>query len=66
MIELDTDNTIWVALDPTNAEVKILLPRNCKLKVEELLLGSPDPRSPDDAAYKLLEIEMDEHRFELP
>ncbi len=65
---LDTKNTIYIGLDGTNAEVKILVPRNLPATINdvvELRLDDRNPESTDAAEYKLAETEMTEHRFEL-
>jgi len=65
---LDTNNTIYVCTDGENGEVKILLPRGCKMEVQELKLDERDPNSArgnDKHEYHLLKEEMDEHTFEI-
>lgn len=65
-MQLDTKNTIYLGLDGTNGEVRLLVPRDLEqrgLKIQELKLDDPDPASTDAAEYKLLETEMDETRY---
>lgn len=62
---LDTQNTIYIGLDGTNAEVKVLVPKGCKIEIVELKLDDRDPESTDAAEFKLLEQEMDETTYEV-
>jgi len=59
---LDTENTIYVATDRTNDEVRVLLPRKLagQLELVHLTLDDPAPESTDRAEHRLLQEEMDE------
>lgn len=62
---LDTEKTIYVGIDRTNAYLKILLPKGCKLDLMELRLDDPHPESTDAAEFRLLVEEMEDFQFEL-
>lgn len=66
---LDTEKTIYICTDRTNAEVKLLLPRNFLkqhgVDVVELNLADPNPECTDAAEFRLLQEEMEEFNFEV-
>lgn len=64
-MQLDTENTIYIGLDGSNAEVKVLVPRNLKVEIVELNLADRDPESTDAAEFKLLETEMNKTTYEI-
>jgi hypothetical protein len=70
MIEIDTESTLYVCTDGTNAEVHILAPNGkAYTHTEHLRLDDPDPYGPhgsDAAVFKLLcESDMEHHTFDL-
>lgn len=74
MIEIDTETTLYVCTDGTNAEVHILAPKAwqkpCSFQhIEHLRIDDPDPYGPhgnDAAVFKLLcESDMEHHTFDI-
>jgi hypothetical protein len=75
MIEIDTESTLYVCTDGTNAEVHILAPKRCFRitssfeHIEHLRIDDPDPYGPhgsDAAVFKLLcESDMEHHTFDI-
>lgn len=70
MIEIDTDSTLYVCTDATNAEVHILAPKGkAYTHTEHLRLDDPDPYGPhgeDPAIFRLLcDSDMDHQTFDL-
>lgn len=68
---LDTENTLYLAMDPTNGEIRVLLPRRLakEIDIHELWIDDPesDPlRNTDAAEFKLLQPQMDETRIDWP
>lgn len=61
----DTETTIYVCIDRTNGDLKVLTPRGLKLSVVEMRVDDPDPENTDAAEAKLLETDMDATRIEL-
>lgn len=62
---LDTQKTIYVGIDSSSGDIKLLVPRDFNLEIIELRLDDRDPQSTDAAEHKLLAAEMDEHAFDL-
>lgn len=66
-MNIDEKNTIYVGIDPTNAEIRILMPRGGQLQLEEMWIDSPDPDDREDYhRFKLLQPLMDETVITLP
>lgn len=80
MITIDTESTLYVCTDGTNAEVHILAPSRISSSgvkiggasyrhIENLRLDDPDPYGPngnDAAVFKLLcESDMEHHTFDI-
>lgn len=70
MIEIDTESTLYVCTDGTNAEVHILAPNGkAYTHIEHLRIDDPDPYGPhgnDAAVFKLLcESDMEHHTFDI-
>lgn len=74
MITIDTESTLYVCTDGTNAEVHILTPKRATWRggnkhIENLRLDDPDPYGPngnDAAVFKLLcESDMEHHTFDI-
>jgi len=62
---LDANNTIYIGLDGTNGEVKVLIPRKFKADIVELKLDDRNPESTDAAEFRMLESEMDCTTYQL-
>lgn len=75
MITIDTESTLYVCTDGTNAEVHLLAPKRTTQKpgsykhIENLRIDEPDPYGPngnDAAVFKLLcESDMEHHTFDI-
>jgi hypothetical protein len=79
MIEIDTESTLYVCTDGTNAEVHLFIPAGgvtaaCVTQtgwtnIEHLRIDDPDPYGPngnDAAVFKLLcETSMEHQMFEI-
>lgn len=63
-MHLDTEKTIYLAVDSQNGQVTLLTPKEFPFEIIELRVSDPNPDSTDAAEFKLLESEMIDYRFD--
>jgi hypothetical protein len=65
-MNLDTEKTIYLGINRSNAEVTVLVPRHLEgIRIVELYLDDPGPDSTDAAQFKLLETEMEATTYQV-
>ena len=69
MIQIDTENTMYVVTDGSNGEVHILYPKSMTFKhIVQLKLDDPDhygAHQNDGAVFKLIQDHMEKDTFDV-